>query len=669
VIQVFRELADVIEQNRAGSYEVWKDSKLVWIPLHYALTPEECDTQEKMNHILEQVAEDTFVAGNQVDFVINEQFHAEVARMIRDARDYHVLWIHDYRGNNPAGKPDKIGLGMTIIGYLEAMTERVREYDQAGHFPTYLIIIDEFYYSANNGRLWLDLLENPLGHHVDLPPEYEEMEKYIQDAQEQLRSAVAGSVKLQEMAKQHGHDRLTGTIKVQVNVTNRADFSFRSNRLIDNFPVAPDILMRDHRKISFYDITEADPSQGEAIYSGLGIGEHYAGATWEDRALLVRGPVLVSLKDAARRVLLQQGLREDEVPRPLREVSSPVDSSQRMKEPGPQRWNAWVMDVHNETGFRSKPINAVKAALYSLMPPGSLIVAPDSLWNSPFWGGMLTGASLRGCRVLLIAPSLESAPSAGFPQMSRAHELFSRLIIVQQELGEAMEAEGGMLKTGIYTRTSDVGDTAAKLREFDENTQRYPFIKELFPFTPEVSKTMKEVEEELNAKSYKPTYYANDIEARKPKLHLKTNFFGTKHIQDLMSWQGWDDVMGYYLQYRSAQTAREERFVDVRDYPEELVETAQNLVDSFGESLTREEYKRMVLYLVIGSQNQDYRGMIMDGEVAAIVAGYHSLIALGDIYFLVGLTTWVDDEKTLNELLSPQEGWRRWLGRYIMKAL
>ena len=43
--------------------------------------------------------------------------------------------------------------------------------------------------------------------------------------------------------------------------------------------------IRDHRKISFYDVTEEDPYKGGAIFTGMGIGEHYTGATWEDRGV------------------------------------------------------------------------------------------------------------------------------------------------------------------------------------------------------------------------------------------------------------------------------------------------------------------------------------------------------------------------------------------------
>jgi hypothetical protein len=169
-------------------------------------------------------------------------------------------------------------------------------------------------------------------------------------ARKRLRAAVAASSRLQEEAGRFGPEWLANRIKVHVNVTDPGDFSFRSARLIDNFPIAPDILMHDQRKISFYDVTERDPGKGEAVHSGLGIGEHYSGRTWEDRSLLVRGPVLVSLKDEARRVLLQQGFKEEEIPRPLRKLTKPENYEEIVVALRHKEWDARVMDVHNQTG-------------------------------------------------------------------------------------------------------------------------------------------------------------------------------------------------------------------------------------------------------------------------------------------------------------------------------
>ena len=55
--------------------------------------------------------------------------------------------------------------------------------------------------------------------------------------------------------------------------------------------------MRDHRKVVFYDISEDDPYRGEAIFTGAGIGEHYANLSWEDRSLLLRGPAALGTPD------------------------------------------------------------------------------------------------------------------------------------------------------------------------------------------------------------------------------------------------------------------------------------------------------------------------------------------------------------------------------------
>lgn len=669
VLYVFEELVEIMDENRAGSKKVWKDSKLVWIPLQYGLNPSDYDSQKKMDDILDAVAADEFVQGNDIYYVINEQFQAEVARMILEAEDYHVLWIHDYRGVTPSGNPDRIGYAMTLFGYLAAMIRRVKAYDDTGKLPVYVIFIDQYYYEENKGKLWLELLQDPLRHDFRLPPGYEEWEQRIREAQDELREAVTASSRLQAQSKQRGEAWLFNMIKVHVNVTNPSDFSFRSARLIDNFPVAPDNLMRDHRKVSFYDVTELDPGKGEAIYGGLGIGEHYAGPTWGDRSILVRGPILVSLKDAARRVLLQQGFKEKDIPPPLRKQPRPADYDQKIKALEAKGWNARVMDVHNETGFRSKPINTIKATLYSLMPPGSTIIVPDSLWNSPFWGGMLTGAALRGCRVMVIAPALENAPSAGFPQMSRAYELFSRLIIVGNVLSHEIAAAGGMLKVGKFAPVSDVGDIRAALREFKKGIERYPFLKEVFPFDPDVYDAMDRFDAELETKGFKPTYYTEDIEKRRPKLHIKVNFFASKEMQDLLSLEGWDDLMLNYGHYRASIVGRKEVYVDVKDIPEELEETANRLLNTYWGSLSQKEKERVIYFLTVGSQNQDYRGTIMDGEVASVVSGQYALVGLVDLFFTAGLTTWVDNIEELDELLPPERGWRRWVGRYIMKAL
>jgi hypothetical protein len=95
-----------------------------------------------------------------------------------------------------------------------------------------------------------------------------------------------------------------------------------------------------------------------------------------------------------------------------------------------------------------------KAILYSLMPAGSLIKVPDSLWQSWLYGSLLAGSALRGCRVLIIAPSLESAPSSAPPTMARAHGLLSALLVFQNGLQGELDRAHGVLRVGLYAPKS-----------------------------------------------------------------------------------------------------------------------------------------------------------------------------------------------------------------------
>ena len=400
-IHVFRALLETMEIHREGSRHIWGDSRLVWIPLHYALRLEDHETQDEIDALLERATGEELTAGNDVHYVINEMFQPELARMILRAEDYHVLWIHDFRGVNAAGEPDLIAYRQTVEAYLQALTLRARAFDEAGKMPAYMVFLDQFYYSLNQGWIFLELLENPLEHEIDLPSGYEEWERTISEAQDVLREAVAASAGLQEGAERHGKDWLRQQVKVHVNITNPPDFSFRSSHLLPKMPFLPDLLLRDHRKISFFDVTELDPGRGEALFTGVGVGEHYAGPTWEDRALLLRGPALERLKDAARELLLSQGFATDEIPAPLRPIARPDDYAQQVEALTANGWRAHAMQVHNATGYGPKGANIVKAVLYELMPAGSHLYIPDSLWNSPFWG---RHALRRG------APRLQGVP-------------------------------------------------------------------------------------------------------------------------------------------------------------------------------------------------------------------------------------------------------------------
>ena len=282
---------------------------------------------------------------------------------------------------------------------------------------------------------------------------------------------------------------------------------------------------------------------------------------------------------------------------------------------------------------------------------------------------MLISAALRGCKVLMIGPALENAPSSGFPQMSRAHELFTRLIIARNGLASEIESAGGMLKIGLYARSSKIGDFEASLEEFKKGIQENPFIREVFPFGPEVYNTLEVVRNELVEKGFKRRFLTEDEGDRRVKLHLKTNFFISQHMGDFLGIKGWDKVMYHLLLHYASLGGREKILIDIKDIPEELSKAGNDVINKYVASMTEEELDRILLYLTIGSQNQNNRSIIMDAEAAVLISGADSLEALIDLFFMSGLTTWVHDLETLNRLLPPETGWKLRFSRFIKIAL
>jgi len=657
----FQELLGAIDAVRVRAERTWRDSRLVWLPLQLALRPEDHDTQEKIDGLVERAVGRSFTNGNRVWYIVNAQFQSEVLKSIHDARDYHVLWIHDFRGRNELGEPDAQSLRLVLDAYLDALTARVRSYDSVRVLPIYMILLDQHYYEANRGRLWLDFLEHPLDSLPKLDRKFADFRVRVQQAQLALRQAVNASRLLQAEAAQYGAAWLRNQIKVQVNITNQADPSFWSRGLMPGIGI-PDNVMRDHRKIVFYDVTEADPYRGLAIYTGMGVGEHYTGPTWEDRAIMAQGPVLITLKEQARQVLLSSGLSPAEIPYPLRPRPKPDDYDARVQAVSAQERDAGqnqrAMELHNLTGFGDKPINVAKATLYTLMPRGSVIKVPDSLWGSSLYAALLCGSAFRGVRVLFIAPSLESAPSAGWPQMAVTHDLFARLIVLQRALRPELAEVGGLIKTGIYSPEFGVQEVDRRFVAAYENARRTPFLRRLFP-------TDTCVDRIIVLLAGQRTGAGSAASAVSPKLHLKANFFATR--------EGWDSLVsrpalcGVLIAY--IKQLHDTGNPDVKIPAESLLLASRQLEESFRGHLAPDQQRHVAYYLIVGSANQDYRSMFMDGEASMLLSGWSGIIGLIDFGLIANLSIWVDDEELLDQLLPPPTGLHRRVARWLRPML
>lgn len=650
---VFGELLDIVEDVRRVANLERNGSRFVWLPLQLALLPEQHDTQEELDLLVARFAGEPITDGNDISYVINEQFQFQLSRTIHAAREYHVLWTHDFRGIDARGDPDEMSFRHVLRSYLAAMTARVREYDRTGVFPTYIVILDEWFYRSNKSRLWLDLLENPLGHRTALPRRFGAWSDSLATAQRTLRDAVQSSSLLTTQRAHFGEAWLQNLVKVHVNITNVSDPSFTSWRVATTFPV-PDTWMRDHRKLVFYDITERDVYRGEAIVTGAGVGEHYASLSWEDRSLLVRGPANLSLRHAARELLLSQGVRTDRIPAVLRPEIRATDYDAQVEHARrTQGRQLRALLLQNRTGYADKSVNVTKALLYTLMPAGSVIKIPDSIWNGTFWGSALIGASLRGVRVLVIAPTLANAPARAFGSMIRSRELLWRFIMAERLFGDVMRREGGMIKVGLYASEIPVSNVPGKILAVRATLAEHAWLRELFGFPPSVYTGLEEIATTLGVLPT-PVREGNEFEARsRPMLHLKANFIASREAWSVMARADWVDLTRAFVPRRMSQLqARGAAVASFGDSSDARIDVGSDVVQRWYDELAPDDRERVVFYTLIGSANQNDRSMVSDGEASLLMSGWPSVTATIDLISLIGQSRWISDPAELDRLLS-----------------
>lgn len=654
----------LIENGRRLTHDHWDgDERNVWLPLTLAVRDEDHRTQEQLDRLLERALQRPFERGGSVLPTPASRFQLELVRAIHTAEDYHVLWIHDFAGRVD-GEPDSIAHAVAVE-YIKTLAKRVREYDETGRMPAYMIFHTQFFYEGSKSRLFLSLLEDPMFHKLALGKGYEEMEQEVKEAQEELRAAVGGSRRLQEEAHQKGASWLRDVIKVHVNVTYPADLSFRTAKVVEFIPFAPDSLMLDHRKLFFYDVTEEDPRKGEACFTGTGVGSEYAGPTWDDRGILVSGPALLELKDAARRMLHSQGFKDDEIPTALQPKPRPANYDALVAELDEGGRNARALNVHNDVGFTQKENTLAQAIIYTMAPPDTLFVVPDSIWASPLWAGQLVGAAMRGCHIYPVAPSQDNAPASGLPILARTREIFGRMFEASQVFAEDIEDAGGHLRVGLYTRAAKSDDSLSALREVSDRIRGNPWLIDEFPMPRGIVDLLSDEADRLEAEGYKPLFIAKGTREGRPKMHRKVQFFATKEaLRALADMPALSEGLSNFIEFYSDDSAD----------PRSVIEDPSALGPA-GPVLQRiqkdppDGAEGAIYFLTVGSKNQDPRSATLDGETSFMVAGPWSLTYYPDFIFLMANTTWIEKQEQLNELISVDEEKARKLGRMIQKVL
>lgn len=646
----------VVEAIHANLLAQWHDSRLVWLPLQLALRADEYDEQAEVDSLIERAIGRPFTDRNALSYLRSSDLPLEIARSILEARTYHAVWTHDFTGRRDDTKTiDEVAFTMVADAYYPALTAAVQRYDSTGKLPAYLIFLDQFYYAQRDGRRWMTILENPLHADVSLPNEPGSAARaaHLRERQMELRAAVARS----------GVD--PRDVKVHVNVTNPSDFSFRSHRIIPPWPFVPDNVMRDHRKIVVYDVDEADPYIGAMLLMGVGIGEHYASATWEDRGYRIRGPAALEARVALRALLRRHGFSEEDIPQPLRVngADGPLDD---------RDFVGRALQVHNATGFGPKESSVARAMLYNLAPAGSVIVVPDPLWVSDTWAAMLAGAAARGVRVHIIAPSKANGPNTQSVVVAAEHFVMSRLLDISHRLAEHLQRTGGELRVGLYTAQSEITDGAGRARELREGLRREPWIRELIPFDDATLAVLDQAATVTESDGRDATDIAKDETPRMPKLHAKTQFIARPGaIQALARQPGWDNVIARAMRAQSGQSSRlaEQLAAEHPEVDSVAARSVDELLRGFEQGIPEAERKAFSFYFSLGTQNMDPRGMLMDGEATIVVSGLQAAVGLVDLYHIMARSTWVTEQSELDRLLPPPGALMRKLSRMIRLAL
>jgi hypothetical protein len=239
---------------------------------------------------------------------------------------------------------------------------------------------------------------------------------------------------------------------------------------------------------------------------------------------------------------------------------------------------------------------------------------------------------------------------------------------LQQAFGPEFQEAGGMLKTGIYNPSISVEDVFGRLVAAYQNGLKTPVMRRLYPLDSAVDSALARMVAMAPRPAPGDVSGLVAVDSVRPKLHLKANFFASR--------EGWDkltsspELAPVYESY-VAQLLQPDSVgaTGGREAAQRLSAASQKLFESFDARLSQEERERVIYYLLVGSANEDYRSMFMDGEASVLLSGWFGVVAVLDFTLLMNLSVWVDNLELLNALLPPPSGIQRRIARQIRPML
>jgi hypothetical protein len=151
-----------------------------------------------------------------------------------------------------------------------------------------------------------------------------------------------------------------------------------------------------------------------------------------------------------------------------------------------------------------------------------------------------------------------------------------------------------------------------------------------------------------------------------PKIHLKAQLFASKQAWDkLIARPEWADVIRVQADYRLRSLSGKETMPDLELMKERYDEVGFDLVSSYLAELSEKEKEEIVYYFSVGTQNMNYRSLMMDAEATYLVTYFDALVGVLDFVGMTGLCKWPESREELDEILKPYGGFQRKFGRFI----
>jgi hypothetical protein len=256
--------------------------------------------------------------------------------------------------------------------------------------------------------------------------------------------------------------------------------------------------------------------------------------------------------------------------------------------------------------------------------------------------------------------------------MALAHEVMLRLLQLRTQLDEPIRRAGGDLRVGLFAARAQVDDTTGRRREIRDGLQRAPWIRDVIPFDARALAVLGRAEVQTATDGKDGTALATHEAPRPPQLHQKTQLIARPGaIAALVRQPGWEDVLARTMETQAQQTSRfsEQLSWTTPDLDTRATPGTDLLLRGYEQAIPPAERKNVSFYFTPGTQNEDPRGMTLDGESTVIVSGFHAAAGLVDLYYLMARSTWVTTPPELDRLLPPPSRLMRALASFIRATM